>query len=46
LLGGMVIGAWSVAALPVVTVACLLAGLVLVLGSTTGVLARRQQALA
>lgn len=46
LLGGLVIGAWSVAALPLVTVACLLAALVLVLGSTTGVLARQPQALA
>ena len=39
LLGGLVIGAWSVAALPIVTVICLLAALVL--GSTVGVLARR-----
>ncbi len=44
LLGGIVIGAWSVAALPIVTVACLLAALVL--GSTVGLLARRARAAA
>ena len=44
LLGGIVIGAWSVAALPLVTVACLLAALAL--GSTVGVFARRRGALA
>jgi len=44
LLGGIVIGVWSVAALPVVTVVCLLASLAL--GSAVGALARRQEALA
>ncbi len=39
LLGGLVIGAFSVAVLPIVTVACLLAALAL--GSTVGLLARR-----
>lgn len=39
LLGGIVIGAWSVAALPLVTVACLLAALTLV--AAVGALARR-----
>ncbi len=43
LLGGIVISAWSVASLPVVLVACLLAALAL--GSTVGALARRQQAI-
>ncbi|MBX9471761.1 MFS transporter [Microcella sp.] len=38
-LGGLVIGAWSVEALPIVTVVCLLVALAL--GSTVGVLARR-----
>jgi predicted MFS family arabinose efflux permease len=42
LLGGIVIGAWSVAALPVVTVVCLLAALAL--GSAVGMLARRARA--
>lgn len=39
LLGGLVIGAWSLAALPLVTVSCLLAALGLV--AVVGVLARR-----
>jgi predicted MFS family arabinose efflux permease len=39
LLGGLVIGAFSVAALPIVTVVCLLAALAL--GSTVGLVARR-----
>ncbi|MDO9590069.1 MAG: MFS transporter, partial [Microcella sp.] len=43
LLGGLVIGTWSVAALPIVTVACLLAALVL--GSTVGALSRRRHAI-
>lgn len=41
LLGGIVIGAWSLAALPLVTVACLLAALVLV--AAVGLLARRAE---
>ena len=42
LLGGIVIGAWSLAALPLVTVACLLAALVLV--AVVALLAKRAEA--
>lgn len=42
LLGGIVIGAWSLTALPIVTVTCLVAALVL--GSTVSALARRARA--
>lgn len=44
LVGGIVIGAWSVAALPLVTVGCVLAALVP--GWAMGVFARRREALA
>lgn len=48
LLGGLVIGSWSVAALPAVTIVCLLAALAIVfaLGVTTSTRTRKQGALA